>query len=91
MLPPLHARRWGQRLPLTRHGEGRGAMRKRLLVLLMAAFMVVMSAAPALAAAGGTDRPRPTIPTGPPGTGNNPHENRPAHAVDPVTGPVRDL
>jgi hypothetical protein len=27
-------------LPLSRHGEGRGAMRRRLLVLLMAAFLV---------------------------------------------------
>ncbi len=36
MLPPLHAKRWGVRSPLTQHGEGRGAMRKRLLVLLMA-------------------------------------------------------
>ena len=32
------------------HSEGRGAMRKRLTVLLMAVMMVVMSAAPALAA-----------------------------------------
>ena len=59
MLPPLLARRKGVRLPLTRHVEGRGAMRKRLLVLLMGLLMVVMSAAPALAEPGkarGTDR-----------------------------------
>ena len=62
-------------------------MRKRLLVLLMAAFMLAMSAAPALAAKGGTDRPRPTIPLSPPGQFENSHENRPAHACDPVTGP----
>ena len=46
-------------MPLTRHVEGRGAMRKRLLVLLMGLLMVVMSAAPALAEPGkarGTDR-----------------------------------
>jgi hypothetical protein len=49
----------GVSLALTRHGEGRGAMRKRLLVLLMTVMLVVMSAAPALAAAGGTDRPGP--------------------------------
>ena len=52
MLPPSHARRRVSRLPLTRHVEGRGAMRKRLLVLLMGLLMVVMSAAPALAAPG---------------------------------------
>ncbi len=91
MLPPSHTRRKGSRLPLTQHGEGRGAMRKRLLVLLMAVMMVVMSAAPALAAKGGTDRPRPGIPLGPPGTGNNPHENRPAHAVTPMTGPLNQF
>ncbi len=39
-------------MPLPRHVEGRGAMRKRLLVLLMGLLMVVMSAAPALAAPG---------------------------------------
>ena len=64
-------------------------MRKRLLVLLMAAFMLAMSAAPALAAAGGTDRPRPTIPLTPPGTPENSHENRPDNAVTPRTGPFR--
>ncbi len=52
MLPPSHARRREARLPLPRHVEGRGAMRKRLLVLLMGLLMVVMSAAPALAAPG---------------------------------------
>jgi hypothetical protein len=59
MLPPLHTRRWGARLPLTRHVEGRSAMRKRLLVLLMGLLMVVMSASPAFAKPGkarATDR-----------------------------------
>jgi hypothetical protein len=65
-------------------------MRKRLLVLLMAAFMVVMSAAPALAATGGTDRPRPTIPLFPPGVLNE-HEQRPAHAADLLTRPLNQF
>jgi len=68
MLPPLHIRRWGSRLPLSRHGEGRGAMRKRLMVLLMAAFMVVMSAAPAMAVSG---KPKNEQPIFPPGMANN--------------------
>jgi hypothetical protein len=78
-------------LPLTRHGEGRGAMRKKLLVVLMTVMMVVMSAAPALAAKGGTDRPRPMLPVTPPGQFENSHENRPAQAANPVTGPNRDF
>jgi len=43
-------------------------MRKRLLVVLMAAFMVVMSAAPAMAA---SDRIRDPQPIRPPGIENN--------------------
>ena len=39
----------GIRSPLTQHSEGRGAMRKRILALLIAVMMVVMSAAPAMA------------------------------------------
>ena len=65
--------------------------KRRIVVLVMALFMLVMSAAPALAAAGGTDRPRPGIPANPPGQDFNDHEQRPAHAADPVTGPVRDI
>jgi hypothetical protein len=66
-------------------------MRKGLLVLLMAVMMVMMSAAPALAAKGGTDRPRPTTPGVPPGTTENFHENRPDHAVTPMTGPLNQF
>jgi hypothetical protein len=54
-------------------------MKKRILVLLMAAMMLVMSAAPVLAA--GTDRPRPS----PPGTPRgyyNPHQHRSDHSCD---------
>ena len=70
-------------------------MRRRITVVLMAVLMLVMSAAPALAQ--GTDKPRPTPPATP--RGLNPqsehakgfeHENRPAHAVTPLTGPGRD-
>jgi hypothetical protein len=64
-------------------------MKKRIVVLLMAAMMLAMSASPALAAAGDTDRPRPTIPRTQPGTYDNSHEQRPANAVEPVTGPFR--
>jgi hypothetical protein len=37
-------------LPLTHHVEGRSAMRKRLVVLLMATMMVLLTASPAFAA-----------------------------------------
>ena len=43
-------------------------MRKRLLVVLMAAFMVVMSAAPAMAVSG---KPKNEQPIFPPGIENN--------------------
>ncbi len=46
MLPPVTYKAvGGSRAPYTHHGEGRGAMRKRLLVLLMGLLMVVMVAA----------------------------------------------
>ena len=66
-------------------------MKRKLMALLMTVMLLVMSAAPALAAKGGTDRPRPGIPGIPPGTNGNTHEQRPDNAVTPVTGPVRDL
>ena len=61
--------------------------KRRIVVLVMALFMLVMSAAPALAV---TDRPRPVPPGTPPGQVDNEHEQRPPNAVTPVTGPVRD-
>jgi hypothetical protein len=61
--------------------------KKRIVVLLMALLMLVMSAAPALAV---TDRPRPLPFAVPPGQVDNEHENRPAHAETPITGPDRE-
>jgi hypothetical protein len=55
-------------------------MRKRLMVLLMAAFMVVMSAAPAMAAR--VRDPQPIVPPGRDiGQGMEPEQ-----AADPQTG-----
>ena len=65
-------------MPLARHGEGRGAMRKRLMVLLMA-VMVVMTAAPALAA---KDGPRPGEPEHPTCTKAEPK----SPVIEPIPG-----
>jgi hypothetical protein len=50
-------------------------------------LMLVMSAAPALAV---TDRPRPLPFAAALGQVDNEHENRPAHAETPITGPGRE-
>jgi hypothetical protein len=71
-------------------------MRKRLLVLLMAIGMLVMSAAPAMATHSATDRPHPARPVAPPGLDRGPdagpgspahkEEARPEQASTPLTG-----
>jgi hypothetical protein len=66
-------------------------MKKRILVLLMAAMMLSMSAAPALAAKGGTDRPRPGIPLHPRGLIDNEQEQRPDFVETPINGPINQF
>ena len=57
-------------------------MRKRLMVLVMAVMMVVMSVAPAFARHGGPHRPQPDTP---PGLSRIPVD-RPDQAPTPDTG-----
>jgi hypothetical protein len=59
-------------------------MRKRLMVLLMAVMMVVMSAAPAMAASG---KPKPAQPLFPPGRDIG-QGMEPEQAADPQTGRI---
>jgi hypothetical protein len=55
---------WGTRSAATRNSEGRGKMKTRITMLLMAAMMLVMSVAPAFADSGRPRRPQPEIPPG---------------------------
>ena len=60
-------------------------MRKRLMVLLMAVMMVVMSAAPAIA----DQRIRRPLPVSSPGLQQgHGEEHRPEQAADPTAGPL---
>ena len=58
-------------------------MRKRIMALLMAVMMLVISAAPAMAQ---NDRPRPPTPVEPIGLGIS-GVDRPEQAPTPITGP----
>ncbi len=62
-------------------------MRRRIMALLMAVMMLVISAAPAMAQ---NDRPKRTPPVRPPGLGQS-GVDRPEQAPTPLTGPLNQF